>query len=59
MITPSIQQIKDAYQKKDYTYFTSSKPYNLNIWGIRKQYGEINKFYWKYYLQILMKGLWK
>ena len=44
MITPSIQQIKDAYQKKDYTYFTSSKPYNLNIWGIRKQYGEINKF---------------
>jgi hypothetical protein len=27
-----------------YTYFNGRKPYDLNLWGIRKQYGEINLF---------------
>jgi len=44
MIIPTLQQIKDAFQKKGYNYFTGSNPYNLNIWGIRKQYGQIDLF---------------
>ena len=44
MDQPTLQQIKDAYQKKGYAYFTGAKPYNLNIWGLRKQYGQIDHF---------------
>lgn len=47
------QKIREAYASKGYQFFdsikdTSSgeiiKPYNLNIWGIRKQFGELNLF---------------
>ncbi|MBK9151104.1 MAG: hypothetical protein IPM26_08915 [Saprospiraceae bacterium] len=44
MNKPTLQQIKDAYQRKGYTYFNGSIPYNLNLWGIRKQFGEIDHF---------------
>ena len=44
MNQPTLQQIKAAYSSKGYEYFESTKPYNLNLWGIRKQYGEIDKF---------------
>jgi hypothetical protein len=43
-MNPSIQQIKDACTRKDYTYFKGRKPYDLNLWGIRKQFGAINLF---------------
>lgn len=38
------QFLKDAYSRKNYTFFEGSNPYNLNIFGIRKQYGQIDKF---------------
>lgn len=44
MNQPTLEQIKAAYSSKGYEYFEGSKPYNLNLWGIRKQYGEIDKF---------------
>jgi hypothetical protein len=44
MDQPTLQQIKDAFLKKGYQYFSGSKPYNLNIWGIRKQFGQIDLF---------------
>ncbi len=44
MNTPSLPQIKEAYSRMGYTYFKGSKPYDLNIWGIRKQFGEIDLF---------------
>ncbi|MBK9256729.1 MAG: hypothetical protein IPM42_14680 [Saprospiraceae bacterium] len=40
----TLHLIKAAYAKKGYSYFTGSKPYNLNLWGVRKQYGDIDKF---------------
>lgn len=44
MVNPILSQIKAAYQSKGYTYFGGTKPYNLNIWGIRKQFGVIDLF---------------
>jgi hypothetical protein len=44
MNIPNLPQIKEAYRSKGYTYFNGKKPYDLNLWGIRKQFGEINLF---------------
>ncbi|MGB4957929.1 MAG: hypothetical protein WBO36_00565 [Saprospiraceae bacterium] len=44
MNTPTYDQILKAYNNKGYTYFGGTVPYNLNIWGIRKQFGNIDLF---------------
>ncbi|MEZ4910197.1 MAG: hypothetical protein R2774_04990 [Saprospiraceae bacterium] len=41
---PTYDIIKTAYANKGFTYFEGTTPYNLNLWGIRKQYGEIDLF---------------
>ena len=38
------QQMKAAIEKKDYKFFDGSKPYDVNIIGVRREDGTPNKF---------------
>ena len=44
LASPTLSLIKKAYSRKGYVYFSGSKPYNVNLWGIRKRYGQIDFF---------------
>lgn len=41
---PTISEIKEAYARMGYVYFGGATPYNVNIWGIRKQTGNVDIF---------------
>jgi hypothetical protein len=43
-MNPSIDEIKAAYANKGYTFFSELKPYNVNIWGIRKLTDRVDVF---------------
>lgn len=43
-MSPTFEQIKAAYANKGYTFFSEIKPYNLNIWGIRKLTDRVDVF---------------
>jgi hypothetical protein len=43
-MSPSFEQIKAAYANKGYTFFSEIKPYNLNIWGVRKLTDRVDVF---------------
>lgn len=43
-MSPTFEQIKAAYKGKSYTFFSELKPYNLNIWGVRKLTNRVDVF---------------
>ena len=41
---PTYENIKNAYKGKGFTFYSDTKPFNINLWGIRKQIGRVDVF---------------
>lgn len=44
MFKPTVQQVKQVFENKGYTFFDGKKPLNLNIVGIRSKSESVNEF---------------